>query len=78
MILYNLNHQQINQQTRTISNDIFNNKQFSEDTLNDSSGFNNRYNNNFMNYNYNNFNNDDIIKFNDISENKNNFDDYYE
>ena len=78
MILYNLNHQQINQQTRTISNDIFNNKQFSEDTLNDSSGFNNRYNNNFMNYNYNNFNNDDIIKFNDISENKNNFDDYDE
>ena len=78
MILYNLNHQQINQQTRNISNDIFNNKQFSEDTLNDSSGFNNRYNNNFMNYNYNNFNNDDIIKFNDISENKNNFDDYDE
>ena len=31
-----------------------------------------------MNYNYNNFNNDDIIKFNDISENKNNFDDYDE
>ena len=78
MVLYNLNHQQINQQTRNISNDIFNNKQFSEDTLNDSSGFNNRYNNNFMNYNYNNFNNDDIIKFNDISENKNNFDDYDE
>ena len=70
MMLLNLNQQQIQQQNRNINNDIFNNKQFDADIYDNSIGYNNRYN--FISNNYNNFNNEDILKFNDLSENKNN------
>ena len=61
-----------------IDNDIFNNNKFQADISDSSNGYNNRYN--FISNNYNNFINDDILKFNDLSENKNinNFEDYEE
>ena len=77
MILFNLNQQQINQQTRNISKDLFNNNQFSGDISDNSSGYNNRYN--FNSNNYNNYNNEDFLKFTDMNEkknNSNNFEDY--
>ena len=77
MILFNLNQQQINQQTRNISKDLFNNNQFSGDISDNSSGYNNK--NNFNSNNYNNYNNEDFLKFTDMNEkknNSNNFEDY--
>ena len=79
MYLLNLNQQKINAQNLIIENDIFNNKQFLDDISDNSNGYNNRYNFISNNYNnYNNFINDDILKFNDLSENKNNnnYEDY--
>ena len=61
-----------------IDNDIFNNNKFQADISDSSNGYNNRYN--FISNNYNNFINDDILKFNDLSENNknnnNNYEDY--
>ena len=76
MMLLNLNKPKINQQNFNIDNDLFNNNQFPEDISDNSNGYNNRYN--FISNNYNNFINDDILKFNDLSENKNinNYEDY--
>ena len=78
LLLLNLNQQKINSQNIIIDNDIFNNKQFLEDISDNSNGYNNRYN--FISNNYNNFINDDILKFNDLSENNknnnNNYEDY--
>ena len=78
LLLLNLNQQKINPQNIIIDNDIFNNKQFLEDISDNSNGYNNRYN--FISNNYNNFMNDDILKFNDLSENNknnnNNYEDY--
>ena len=73
LLLLNLNQQKMPQQNFNIENDIFENKQFNEEISDNSNGYNNRYN--FIN---NNFNNDDILKFNDLSQNKNNnnFEDY--
>ena len=73
MLNYN---KKMQQQNFNIENDIFNNNNFQGDISDSSNGYNNRYN--FISNNYNNFINDDILKFNDLSENKNinNFEDY--
>ena len=59
-----------------ITNSIFNNKQFGDDISENSNGYNNRYNN--ISKYFNIINNEDFLKFNEISINKNNNQDDYE